>query len=164
MESRPNHRCTPPGVARQMPVHPGYMQYAYPIQDHSGLAQMNPFPYTQPYPYAPYPDPMASESKVKLFSSILSAFMSTINNDAALRNRQNWARWHDGVLQALADGGVIGHICSEPAPGVERTEYNTPVYRPLLSPIPHPAEIEARRIWDRDDAWASLCVDGMSSR
>ncbi|KAE9403053.1 hypothetical protein BT96DRAFT_1083336 [Gymnopus androsaceus JB14] len=98
---------------------------------------------------------MASESKVKLFSSILSAFMSTINNDAALRNRQNWACWHDGVLQALADGGVIGHICSEPAPGVERMEYNTPVYRPLLSPIPHPAEIEARRIWDRDDAWAS---------
>ncbi|KAE9388893.1 hypothetical protein BT96DRAFT_1025270 [Gymnopus androsaceus JB14] len=150
-----------PGVAQQMPVHPGYMQYAYPIQDQSGLAPINPFSYSQPPPanaihagYA-YPDPMASKAKVKLFSSILSAFMSTIDNDAELRNCQNWACWHDSVLQALADGGVIGHICSEPAPGIERTEYNTPVYRLLLSPIPHPTEIEARRIWDRDNAWAS---------
>ncbi|KAE9387877.1 hypothetical protein BT96DRAFT_1004704 [Gymnopus androsaceus JB14] len=139
----------PAGVAQQPPAHPGYMQYAHLVQNVI-VPDQNPFyqypnqfapsalPLHPAYNYAPYTNLLASEAKVKLFSSILSTFTSMINNDAAFRNCQNWARWHDTV-QALADGGVIGHICNEPPPGVERTEYNTP----------------ARKIWDRDDAWAS---------
>ncbi|KAE9404546.1 hypothetical protein BT96DRAFT_935682 [Gymnopus androsaceus JB14] len=140
----------PPGVAQQLPVHTGHMQYAYPVQGPQGPPQDPNYAYPNlydpllappshtAYNYTPYAD----ESKVKLFLSIMSAFTSTIDNDTALRNQQNWLHWHDAVLQALVDGGVISHICDEPLPGAERTEYNTPLYCPHLSLNPHPAEIE----------------------
>ncbi|KAE9387080.1 hypothetical protein BT96DRAFT_948642 [Gymnopus androsaceus JB14] len=151
----------PHGVTQQPLVYPVYMQYSLSSQDPTGP---NHFPNpNQPYYYPPphvalpaqFADQFASDAQVKLFTLILNTFTSTINNDAALKNCQNWAHWHDAVLQALADVGVIGHICDPPPPGVQLTEYNTLVYHPQLSAVPHPAELEARKIWDRNNVWAS---------
>ncbi|KAE9409428.1 hypothetical protein BT96DRAFT_932144 [Gymnopus androsaceus JB14] len=137
------------------------MQYGLSSQDPTGPNHFpNPNqPYYYPHPHvsppAQFADQFASDAQVKLFTLILNAFTSTIDNNAALKNHQNWAHWHDAILQALADAGVIGHICDPPPPGVQLTKYNTPVYRPQLSAVLHLAELEAWKIWDRNNAWAS---------
>ncbi|KAE9391664.1 hypothetical protein BT96DRAFT_1001082 [Gymnopus androsaceus JB14] len=136
----------PSGVAQQQPVHPDLMNYGLSAQGPSGPPAFLPgnqylYPPTQPSAYI---DPNSSKVQTKLFTSIMNTFTSTINNDAALHNRNNWPHWHDVVQQALADGGVIGHICGPPPPGIPKTKYNTPIYCPGLSTPPHPAYIEAQ--------------------
>ncbi|KAE9388866.1 hypothetical protein BT96DRAFT_947305 [Gymnopus androsaceus JB14] len=143
----------PHGVA---PVHPSGVMNTHPFgvahpasygPPGTGLPPQQMFapPYHYPlfHPYAPYPypypppprDTKADNLRVKVkYSSILMAFTTAIGEKDALKGRANYHRWNE----AMADAGVIGHICSEPAPGMARTEQ----------------ELEARRVWDRNDAWA----------
>ncbi|KAE9391428.1 hypothetical protein BT96DRAFT_1001328 [Gymnopus androsaceus JB14] len=78
-----------------------------------------------------------------------------IGEKDALKGHANYHCWNKALTQAMADAGVIGHICSEHAPSVARME---PVYHPELSDPPAPAELEARRIWDRNNALAAFTM------
>ncbi|KAJ3875585.1 hypothetical protein F5051DRAFT_442251 [Lentinula edodes] len=114
-----------------------------------------------PYPY-PYPYPLSSEPhrsntpRVKIeYSSIHSTFLATIKDTDSLKDRKTWVKWNEGVWQAVADGFVLGHICDEPPLGTPRTEWNTPLLRPVLSSNPTRKELEAKLKWDKNDGWTS---------
>ncbi|KAE9395869.1 hypothetical protein BT96DRAFT_997249 [Gymnopus androsaceus JB14] len=169
---QPNN-AYPHGVS---PVHPSSVTNTHPFgvahpasygPPGMGLPPQQMFapPYHYPlfHPYAPYPypypppphDTKPDDLWVKVeYSSILTAFTTTIGEKDAFKGHANYHCWNEVLTQAMANAGIIGHICSEPAPGIAQTEWNTPIYQPELSNPPTQAELEARHIWDRNDAWA----------
>ncbi|KAE9396368.1 hypothetical protein BT96DRAFT_941700 [Gymnopus androsaceus JB14] len=113
---------------------PPQQHFAHPY--YSNYAPFHPYK-SCPYPFPPpAPDTKPDDLWVKVkYSSILTAFMTAISEKDALKGHANYHHWNEGFTQAMANAGVISHICSEPAP-----------------------DLEARCIWDRNDAWALLVI------
>ncbi|KAJ3858092.1 hypothetical protein EV359DRAFT_88289, partial [Lentinula novae-zelandiae] len=147
-QSRPNTTHT---IPPWFPVHiPPPPEQSYPM-----YYPNPPYPYPYPYPLSSEP-PRSITPRVKIeYSSIHSTFLATIKDTDSLKDRKSWVKWNEGVWQAVADGFVLGHICDEPSPGTPRTEWNTPLLRPILSSNPTRKELEAKLKWDKNDGWTS---------
>ncbi|KAJ3898480.1 hypothetical protein F5879DRAFT_994749 [Lentinula edodes] len=113
----------------------------FPGPNHTPHEQPYPVYYPNhqyPFPYPVPPEPSRSDTpRFKIeYLSIHSTFLATIKDSDSLKDRKSWVKWNEGVWQAVADGFVLGHICDEPSPGTPRTEWNTPMSRPVLPPNP----------------------------